>query len=52
MPHPLTEAILNLDLKKLKILCEEKEEDINDISSVFPNNTSEARFVRVHTVYQ
>ena len=48
MAHPLTEAILELNLKKLKILCEEKEEPINDISSLFPNNTSEARLVCVH----
>ena len=45
MVHPITEAILDLDLDKLKILCEEKE-DLNDVSSSFPN-ASEARLVCV-----
>ena len=49
MTHPLTKAILDLNLNTLKILWEENEEDKNDISSLFPN-ASETRLACIHSV--
>ena len=49
MAHPPTNAILDLNLNKLKILWEEKEGHIDDISSLFPN-ASETRLEYFHTI--